>query len=87
MEADDTPIGATIEESSSEQKIVNVSWYCYKVNSADLKFKSHEKIKIEPEIIGTRWLVSSISHTSMSPEEMDTNQHIWRIMLIGMLTL
>ncbi|NQX31802.1 hypothetical protein HQN85_08700 [Pedobacter boryungensis] len=67
-EADDTPIGATIEESSSEQKIVNVSWYCYKVNGKNLRFKSYEKVKIEPPIMGTQWLVADITHTSMSPE-------------------
>lgn len=79
-QSDDTPIGATMEESSSEIKIVNVSWYCYKVNGTDLKFKSYEKIKIGPPLIGTQWLIANISHTSMSPEGTIEGQNISSIL-------
>lgn len=67
-EADDTPLSMIMEENSNENKIVNVSWYCYKVNTQNLRFKSYEKIKIVPPIIGSQWLISDISHTSMTLE-------------------
>ena len=67
-EADDTPLSMIMEENSIENKIVNVSWYCYKVNTQNLRFKSYEKIKIVPPIMGSQWLISDISHTSMALE-------------------